>query len=440
MFNKKLNNRTNTGERLTRGLVPALVAAAGLAIAAPATAQDWEENYEWEPGTGYHEEEWYDPTDWFDDDFYNTGIDYEETGYDWWRDGDEAWSPGYDNDYYADYDGDRSYWENRDREPNARYDYTWSGWDNTSTQGGSTDSDFYTDEDDPVDYDYWDSRRDYDFTSQANQQDRQRMIQNAELRGRLDGWQRRNLQGQKDAHTLVRVRMENGRSAIVNLGPNVELSRLDLQDGDRIAVAGKRGTIDGKDVLMAQKVRTGDKIVRMNNWEPQQQSSRDRMQREYDRQRRMQAERQRQMQYERQRQMRAEHQQRMQDQRRSGSQVRGKLENWQRVDLEGQKDAHTLVRLRMDDGRSAIVNFGPNVELSRLDLEQGDHVAVRGMPGSINDKDVLMAQYVQVIDSTTIRMDNWDPTGKDGSGSTQSGSSSTQSKAKQKSGQSEQSE
>ena len=48
------------------------------------------EQYEWEPGEGYHEQEWYDPSDWF-----STGrdIDYEyDDGYDY----------NYDYDYYTD--------------------------------------------------------------------------------------------------------------------------------------------------------------------------------------------------------------------------------------------------------------------------------------------------------------------------------------------------
>jgi hypothetical protein len=97
----------------------------------------------------------------------------------------------------------------------------------------------------------------------------QQDMRRAQLRGELEAWQRKNIEGQRDAHTLVRLRTEDGRSAIVNLGPNVDLSRLNLEEDDRIAVRGYRGSIDGRPVLMAQRIRVGDKTIRMNNWEPQ---------------------------------------------------------------------------------------------------------------------------------------------------------------------------
>jgi hypothetical protein len=349
-----------------------------LAVAAPTQAQYDYDAMEWEPGTGYHEEEWYDPGDWFDDDYYR-GVDYEETGWGW-MDGD------------AYYDDDYVYYDDA-----YLYDDDYADWD------------YYTDEDDTADYDYWDSRRDddaprragrdrgadrsyyrYSYDDQARdraqrdradrqrdrmdrQGDRQRM-RTTQLRGELEAWQRKNIQGQRDAHTLVRMTTENGRSAIVNLGPNVDLGRLNLEEDDRVAVRGVRGSIDGRPVLMAQQIRVGDRTIRMNNWQPQQASQ----QRDRDRQ----------------------------DMRQT--QLRGELEAWQRKNLEGQRDAHTLVRMRLENGRSAIVNLGPNVDLARLDLEQGDRITVQGVRGMINGRPVVMAQRVGVGDRN-IRMNNWQP-------------------------------
>lgn len=79
----------------------AMVGAVGLALsAAPASAQYYggadrdDGDLEWDPTWGLHEEEWYDPSDWFDDD---TGVDVEDVGgygYGMYDDG----SP-----YYGDY-------------------------------------------------------------------------------------------------------------------------------------------------------------------------------------------------------------------------------------------------------------------------------------------------------------------------------------------------
>lgn len=56
------------------------------------------EQYEYEPGEGYHEQEWYDPSDWFN---WGRDFEYEANGY-----GDYYERDYYDGDYY---DGDYSY-------------------------------------------------------------------------------------------------------------------------------------------------------------------------------------------------------------------------------------------------------------------------------------------------------------------------------------------
>ena len=60
-----------------------------------AFAQDYSD-YEYEPGEGLHQEEWYDPSDWFDT---GEGIDYET---DW-----DNYYYGYDE--YDDWNNDYSY-------------------------------------------------------------------------------------------------------------------------------------------------------------------------------------------------------------------------------------------------------------------------------------------------------------------------------------------
>lgn len=70
----------------------AIFAISALCASAYAGAAIADNEWEWDSSTGYHEEEWYDPSDWFNDD---NDIDYEADYYD-----------GYDPDYYSadDYD------------------------------------------------------------------------------------------------------------------------------------------------------------------------------------------------------------------------------------------------------------------------------------------------------------------------------------------------
>lgn len=123
-----------------------MLAAAGLALfaaASPAAAQYDEEvqeeiregdfeDLEYEPGEGLHEEEWYDPSDWFD---VSPGISYENDGYY----GDSYW---YDDDYYSD----------------DYYDYDEYGYDDDYFYDRRSwyDEDYYTN-------DWWDGRDFYEW-------------------------------------------------------------------------------------------------------------------------------------------------------------------------------------------------------------------------------------------------------------------------------------
>jgi hypothetical protein len=100
---------------------------------------DWGE-YEWDPSSGLHREEWYDPSDWFDDD---ESVEYEDYGplgtdeygyyggygYDYdLYDSYPYWSYGGDYDYYDMYDDGYPYWEygtDEDYEDMFDYDYGW---------------------------------------------------------------------------------------------------------------------------------------------------------------------------------------------------------------------------------------------------------------------------------------------------------------------------
>ena len=71
----------------------------------------------------------------------------------------------------------------------------------------------------------------------------------------------------EDEHLFVRLKLEEGRTAIVNFGPNTELSDLDLERGDRVVVRGKKRTMSGRDVIFARDVRLEMEPVELD-WSP----------------------------------------------------------------------------------------------------------------------------------------------------------------------------
>ncbi len=120
--------RLNSNRRLWGGagmLAPAFAAAMALLFAAPvAMAQNnnqdnsWGEpesgEWEYEADEGLHHEEWYDPTDWWDQE---RGVSYER---DWWDYDYDDYDYGY-NDY-----GNDDWYDNNDRWYNGD---TWYGAD-----------------------------------------------------------------------------------------------------------------------------------------------------------------------------------------------------------------------------------------------------------------------------------------------------------------------
>ena len=113
-------------------LMAALVAVAFLVQPVATMAQD----YEYEPGEGLHEEEWYDPSDWFDVD---DDIDYE---YDWY-------DYTYNYPYVYDYDDDYGYWD--------PYEDEWEYGDDDFVWDDDWEYDYYTEEwwEDEPDFDVW---------------------------------------------------------------------------------------------------------------------------------------------------------------------------------------------------------------------------------------------------------------------------------------------
>ncbi|KAA5545478.1 hypothetical protein FYK55_07470 [Roseiconus nitratireducens] len=93
-----MQNRSSKTSMLTHApnvqvLVKSCAAVAALMVPLALSAQTaTAQQYEWEPGYGYHEEEWYDPSDWFGND---DDVSYEDA-YD-------SYYGNYDDDYYGEY-------------------------------------------------------------------------------------------------------------------------------------------------------------------------------------------------------------------------------------------------------------------------------------------------------------------------------------------------
>jgi hypothetical protein len=88
----------------------------------------------------------------------------------------------------------------------------------------------------------------------------------------------------------------------------------------------------------------------------------------------------------------------------------GKVDGFKKVSLrsnEGKQDEYTFVRVRLENGDARVVSLGSRVNLADLDLEKGDRISVSGRNARFDDRDVLVANQIDVNDQTfRIRKQN----------------------------------
>lgn len=303
------------------------------------------------------DEEWYDPTDWFDED------NDDQVRYDY----DEYWfDPAYhmDQGYYTswEWDTDRKEW----------VDSSDQG-DMTTNPVGPYYNDFDYDRTTPVyagqEYrwnsrsDRWEPVRSYAFwtdsyqqntSSEQQQKDREQANRNQSrnqqtktITGTIQGFRHLNLSGVSDQHTLVKLRLRNRDNVIVDLGPRTDLDDLSLSKSDTITIRGRTGTIDGRDVLMARTF-----TVNGNS-----------------------------------------HQVRMTSGNRTNDRVvQGQVEDSKEMQTKQGRSDHTFLKVRMDNGRSVVLDLGPNIDRSDIQIERGDRLSAMGQRSDVNGRAIFVAR------------------------------------------------
>ena len=265
-------------------------------------------------------DEWYDPTDWFDGNNYeydsNLGLDY--SYYD-----DDSWTS-------SGYDGSDDYWSD------SNYDYGYNddwGYDNDSAIGGYGDSE--------IGYD-WGFNRGYGEASswsEGNQQSsqsrqnassqksnqKQRTVSGTLERSRNMNF--KNKQNQPTRLTVSQLELQDGRDVLVAYRTQTGRS-MNISEGDRVKATGKVVRINGRRVLLADQLQAGGQTFNVRQPLSGNRGSQSSAYRSS-----------------------------------SNSQPqRGRVEQTRNVRSEdGDK---TLLFIRLQDGRTAIVDLDPHMSLS----------------------------------------------------------------------------
>lgn len=164
-----------------------------------------------------------------------------------------------------------------------------------------------------------------------------------------------NQRGQQSERGLARIRLENGRSAIVDLGDRRDLRKVDIEQGDFVKIGGTKSSLNGQTILVADRLRVREQDPRQQqrarqqgHGNRQQQSDRDRQQRQGNR--------------------------RQQGQRGSEALVKlkGEIASTRR---DGQT---TLLTMRMEDGTQRTVVIPSRFDISDVELTDADRIQLMG--------------------------------------------------------------
>ena len=340
-----------------------LAAALALFVGAPA-------------GSAQGEDEWYDPTDWFDGNNIESDDTFDYEAYDFDYDygfndtydyGDSwatypTWGAGtwhsdyYDANYWDNYDwnadsSQNQSQENQDRQNQNREDqtrtYTYVMFiDPISTQSGS---------------DSQQSSSKQGMKKGSGQDNQKSGV--ARLNGTIEGLRDMQLKRESGAtarYTLAKVRLENGKTSVVNLGRKSALENVNLKQGDSIQAVGRRGTVEGETVFVAHKIKAGGKTIDANPV------------------------------------IRLSPSRTVQNQQNQKT-IQGTVASIDEktASSAGKKD-HTLVNLRLENGQSATVDLGPAASLEKIDLQEGEMVTVKGRSETRDGQQVLVPDLMKV--------------------------------------------
>lgn len=241
------------------------------------------------------------------------------------------------------------------------------------------------------------------------------------VRGNLVDLRTARIRQDQAPHLLARVRLDTGRTAVVDLGrtQQIQSQNVRFQRGQVFEAQGVSGRINQRPVLVAQRFQAqGQPVFQVSRLETragQQQALRQQQGQQQwwsqPQQPRRQASERRPMQQPRQQatQRRPMQEQRQQaTQRRSMQQqpvaqahrtIRGEVVETRELKLQGIQERHNFAKIRTQSGEVEVVDLGPSRALEGLILEKGERTVVRGTSARINGRPVLVARQVAQVAS-----------------------------------------
>lgn len=181
--------------------------------------------------------------------------------------------------------------------------------------------------------------------------------QQIQLSGKITDLRTASFAGETQPHQLAKVQSNQGRTYRIDLGPQQQLANLNLANNTQINVNGVLGSINNQMAVIATQVRAGSQNVTVQRTPTG-----------------------------------------MKD-------FQGDIQSTQNVNAGGKN--HLLAQVRLQNGPTAVVDFGPQQNLRDLNLQNGQQVNFLAHDVMVGGRHVLLAHQVRANnrDATITWMD-----------------------------------
>lgn len=331
-------------------------------------------------------EEWYDPTDWYDAEhsvseryedspFYDQSWDEvnwkkdfdkvfnDDFGVDYsWNVDEGAWQLVYDNDF--DFDGSaKQVFGNEALDDPAVIESRDEPVEGLVLPDGQLADDGESDGDEATGGE--------SGNRSSKQSDNGREVET--LTGTIADFREIDVgyaSGSEQTHALARVELEGGGKAVVDLGLS-DLWEGALGSGDKVTFHGAKGVMNGRNVFVASRASAQGETVFINRVLPQTGGGNAGGESSGESSGASNA-----------------------SGKPASRTIEGQVEEIAKVEIDGKDQ--TLLKVRMQSGRSATVSLGSGPSSGELGLRKGDSLRVEGELKQIDGKNVIAATTISV--------------------------------------------
>ncbi len=104
-----------------------------------------------------------------------------------------------------------------------------------------------------------------DQTFRIKEKNRPQIGESVSIDGTIKDFKKTSLDGSREQNLIVRMELQSGKQCVVDLGRGTTLQELDLERGSEVKLEGRKTQVDGKNIIVAQKIRIDGDATRIRD-------------------------------------------------------------------------------------------------------------------------------------------------------------------------------